>query len=204
MRYALLLLALCALSCAAEPVLLPDASPPADAGPCGGACGAGTVCSGGACVAVNAGSPVDAGALDAGPVDAGEDRPGAVDVGADTGALDAASDAPPVDLGAPDAGADGGLHDAADAPDTGCGADLSSDLANCGACGLRCPAPPPGATIACVRGTCRIQTVVCTEGIANCDGLDDNGCEVDLTTSANCGACGRRCDAGTCIDGRCQ
>ena len=75
MRYALLLATL-ALACAADPVLLPDASPPADAGPCGGACGAGTVCSGGACVAVDAGTvedrpaPVDLGAPDAG-VDAG-------------------------------------------------------------------------------------------------------------------------------------
>ena len=80
MRYALLLAAL-ALACAADPVLLPDASPPADAGPCGGACGAGTVCEGGACVAV------DAGAVDAPQGDAG----GGADV----------VDVTAVDMGAP-------------------------------------------------------------------------------------------------------
>jgi hypothetical protein len=146
---------------------------------------------------------VDTGALDAGTVDVGEDRPAPVDMGTDVG-----SDAGPMDLGATDTAADSGPRDAASdaagAPDAGCAADLSADLANCGACGHRCPAPPPGATMACSRGACRISTVICTAGIANCDGLDDNGCETDLTTGANCGACGRRCDAGTCIDGRCQ
>lgn len=88
MRSLLLALLLCA--CAADPVLLPDS------GPCSSACGAGTVCSGGACVAV------DAGALDSGSqVDAGapgEDRPivvdlGAPDVGFDAGPADSGSDA---------------------------------------------------------------------------------------------------------------
>lgn len=70
------LAALLALSCAADPVLLPDA------GPCSSACGAGTVCINGACVAVDAGS--DAG----GTIDLGapEDRPQVVDLGvADAG-----------------------------------------------------------------------------------------------------------------------
>ena len=65
MRYALALL-FALTACAAEPVLLPDASTP-DAGPCGGACGAGTVCVGGACVVVDAGAP-DAVAADSGAV----------------------------------------------------------------------------------------------------------------------------------------
>lgn len=47
-------LCLALAACAADPVLLPDS------GPCSSACGAGTVCQGGSCVAV------DAGALDAG------------------------------------------------------------------------------------------------------------------------------------------
>lgn len=78
-----LLAALLTLACAADPVLLPDS------GPCSSACGPGTVCSGGACVAVDAGS-------DGGFVDLGvpEDRPapvdlGASDVGGDVGAMDA-------------------------------------------------------------------------------------------------------------------
>lgn len=78
----LALLALLALAaCAADPVLLPDS------GPCSSACGAGTVCQAGACVAVDAGS--DAG----GVVDLGapEDRPQAVDLGAPDVGVDAGS-----------------------------------------------------------------------------------------------------------------
>lgn len=84
-------LALCAAACSADPVLLPDA------GPCSSACGAGTVCMGGACVAV------DGGALDGGSaVDVGEDRPVVVDLGA----VDVGFDAGPADTGAVDAGVD--------------------------------------------------------------------------------------------------
>ena len=87
----LLFLALLALGCAADLVPLPDASPPADTGPCGGACGAGTVCQSGACVAVDAGAPedrpavVDLGAEDAGTDAGAMDVPRAVDTG---GAVD--------------------------------------------------------------------------------------------------------------------
>ena len=84
------LAALLLAACAADPVLLPDA------GPCSSACGAGTVCSGGACVAVDAGS--DAGFVDLG---APEDRP------------------QPVDLGAEDAGTDAGAMDVPQAVDAG-------------------------------------------------------------------------------------
>lgn len=82
-------LALLLSACAADPVLLPDS------GPCSSACGAGTVCSGGACVAVDGGS---ANALQV--VDVGEDRPVAVDLGSPA---DAGFDAGPVDAGAVDA-----------------------------------------------------------------------------------------------------
>ena len=73
------LAALILAACAADPVLLPDA------GPCSSACGAGTVCVSGACVAVDAGT--DAGTVDVGGA---EDRPS------------------PVDLGTPDTGVDAG------------------------------------------------------------------------------------------------
>lgn len=80
-----LALALLLSACAADPVLLPDS------GPCSSACGAGTVCSGGACVAV------DAGTVDVGTP--GEDRPAPVDLGSP---VDAGS---PVDVGVMDSGA---------------------------------------------------------------------------------------------------
>lgn len=86
MRY-LTTLALLALACAADPVPLPDVQGVPDAGPCGGACGAGTACEGGACVAVDGGGAVG---------DAGADAPPAVDLGA------------PMDVDAPGAVADAG------------------------------------------------------------------------------------------------
>ena len=85
----LFLAALALAACSADPVLLPDA------GPCSSACGAGTACMGGACVAV------DAGSVDAPVVDVGEDRPVVVDLGA----VDVGFDAGPADVGT-DAGTD--------------------------------------------------------------------------------------------------
>ena len=83
-------LALLLCACAADPVLLPDS------GPCSSACGAGTVCSGGACVAVDGGSPVDVVAVTDQGVDAPMivDRPAPMDTPvtvADAGAVDAGS-----------------------------------------------------------------------------------------------------------------
>lgn len=188
MRYALAL-ALCALSCAAEPVLLPDASTP-DAGPCGGACGAGTVCVGGACVVVDAGAP-DAVAADSGAViDVGEDRPAV-----DAGALDAVT----VDAG--------GMDVASDALDAG------------GAVDVQWPALPDGSyawdVAACER--CRVAhaTCTCTNGravytcvaeYAECDGDFRTGCEAHITEDrANCGRCGSACvSVLVCRNGRCQ
>lgn len=105
MRFPFLALSFALAACAAEPVLLPDASTP-DAGPCGGACGAGTSCVSGACVVV------DAGALDTGsPADAtGDDRVALPDFGPrDTGI-----DVGPMDAGVVDAGSprDVGTQDA--------------------------------------------------------------------------------------------
>lgn len=93
-----LALALLLCACAADPVLLPDA------GPCSSACGAGTVCSGRACVAVDAGGSDVVAVADQGVdapmiVDQGTamDTPVAVaDAGADSGsAVDVARDVDP-------------------------------------------------------------------------------------------------------------
>lgn len=182
--------ALCALSCAADPVLLPDASGSPDAGPCGGACGAGTVCMGGACVAV----VVDGGALDTGTVDAWSDA-GAVDV-------PVALDVPPLeDIGvcrpACGPGAEcvgvacrctGTLRACA-----GACVDTTSDPGNCGACGRACLAGQ-----ACNGGNCG-----CAPGRQTCGTLGLCGSEI-ATDIFNCGACGNRCTtAQTCTAGRC-
>ena len=63
----------CLAACAADPVLLPDA------GPCASACGAGTTCVGGICVAIDAGAP------DVPAVDVGEEFPTIVDPAPDSG-----------------------------------------------------------------------------------------------------------------------
>ena len=178
-----LLFALCLalVACQADPVLLPDAATP-DAGPCGGACGPGTVCSGGACVAV------DAGAVDAPVVDVGEDRPAPVDLGTedagfDAGPVDTGTDAAPLDAG--DAGPfrpmlpDGSYY---------------HPVGACERCSVR-------------NGTCECGdgglVYTCREGFAECDGQYANGCEADITTNAaHCGGCGIRCHSALrCVNG---
>ena len=130
-----LALALLLCACAADPVLLPDA------GPCSSACGAGTVCSGGACVAV------DAGAVDTGAP--GEDRPAPVDLGAMDAGAPAAG---PMDSGAVDAGSPRDVVDAGRCPlgpvakCDGRNVDLVNGerdgglVRHCGACGVSCAA----------------------------------------------------------------
>jgi YD repeat-containing protein len=54
----------------------------------------------------------------------------------------------------------------------GCEANLLTDPANCGGCGVSCAAP--NATGACTFGQC---SLVCTAGFSDCDGIESNGCE---------------------------
>ena len=142
MRFALLALLALLAACAADPVLLPDA------GPCSSACGAGTVCQGGACVAVDSGTvdaPRDneAGVI----VDVGVDRPAAVDLGtldtgSDAGAVDVGSDVPVDTYGACLANGirtcDGRNVDIQGGERDG-GVD-SGRVYHCGGCGITCAA----------------------------------------------------------------
>lgn len=82
----------------------------------------------------------------------------------------------------------------------GCELDLSSDLANCGACGQTCESP--AATAACIAGKCSLQ---CVDGFADCDGNLSNGCEIDAKYDPNnCGACGHVCTGGfNCMVSHC-
>ncbi|MEY4578087.1 MAG: hypothetical protein RL701_2790, partial [Pseudomonadota bacterium] len=81
------------------------------------------------------------------------------------------------------------------------------DPAQCGGCGIGCPALPRTARVSCERGTCAVGT--CEAGYADCDADPSNGCEVDLNTFDDCGACGASCvlphaEATACVDAQCQ
>ena len=95
-----------------------------------------------------------------------------------------------------------GFADCDGSPANGCEVNVTSDVANCGACGIAC-GPRPNAFSACASGACLIA---CNAGFGDCDGNPTNGCEVSLATDRNnCGACGRACSAlQTCISGACH
>ena len=83
--------------------------------------------------------------------------------------------------------------------------DTVSNVASCGACGVRCGVP--NATAACQNGMCAVGA--CVAPFGDCDRAPDNGCEANtLMDAAHCGGCGMacparphattRCDAGRC------
>lgn len=84
-----------------------------------------------------------------------------------------------------------------------CGVDLSSDDENCGSCGHRCPTlGAVNAVTKCVEGECKLG---CSTARMDCNGLAEDGCEVDVTRDAkNCGLCGNACPANfACSSGEC-
>ncbi|MEZ4391859.1 MAG: hypothetical protein R3A48_12245 [Polyangiales bacterium] len=103
-----------------------------------------------------------------------------------------------------------GYGDCNGSPGDGCEASLRDRVDHCGACGARCDRA--NATSVCSNGACRVGA--CATGFATCDGVDENGCETNLTADVqNCGACGRRCslanagatcDSGVCAVGSCS
>jgi len=96
-----------------------------------------------------------------------------------------------------------------------CGTNLLSDQDNCGTCGNACPRFEPLHMIArCVKGGCELEclstprptpTGVANTEFKNCNGLLDDGCEIDLLSdAANCGVCGHACGPKQrCFDGKC-
>lgn len=62
------------------------------------------------------------------------------------------------------------------------GFDLTSDVDNCGACGVVCGAP--NAITACENGVCLVAE--CEPDWADCDTLYENGCEHDLSAGVTC------------------
>ena len=88
----------------------------------------------------------------------------------------------------------------------GCEVDTSSDINNCGGCGVACPAVANG-SVACMGGKCVIAG--CAGNYRDCDGMFGDGCETDISSStAACGGCGMACPAiahgvAACTNGAC-
>ncbi len=124
-----------------------------------------------------AGCNVDPFCLDCGDggVDAGHDAGPP-----DSGVHDAGHDAGPPDAGPADAGPDGCLADEiCNGLDDDCdgivdeGIDTSTDLNNCGGCGIVCA--PPHAFASCTGGVCGVES--CDVGYYDMDGDPTDGCE---------------------------
>lgn len=86
----------------------------------------------------------------------------------------------------------------------GCESDLSSEVNHCGKCTTVCMAD--NAASVCDRSKCLQSS--CNTGFGDCDGLEGNGCEVDLRkTLVHCGACNKKCEVpegtGACVDSAC-
>jgi hypothetical protein len=74
--------------------------------------------------------------------------------------------------------------------DNGCEIDTTRSTLHCGACGRMCALPHANAT--CAERACRVSS--CEVGWGDCNGIPDDGCEVDLRTdAANCGGCAFAC-----------
>ena len=84
-------------------------------------------------------------------------------------------------------------------------ADLTSEMSDCGACGIGCAYNVRNAVEACVYGKCQRT---CDSGWGDCNGNRDDGCETHISADPkNCGGCGIVCDgiAGqACVDGQCM
>ncbi len=85
--------------------------------------------------------------------------------------------------------------------DGGACVDVRFDPSNCGACGVPCP-PVPNAQRLCLNGLC--TRTACNAGFDDCNGLPFDGCEAELAVDPmHCGACGRGCFGGPCVNGSC-
>jgi hypothetical protein len=93
---------------------------------------------------------------------------------------------------------DGNYGDCDGDPTNGCETDVSGSIQHCGSCKGTCS--KAGALSAtCTNGKCDPPT--CDASHQDCDGNPANGCETDITLSANCGRCGHACDAAdTCLN----
>jgi serine/threonine protein kinase len=94
-----------------------------------------------------------------------------------------------------------GYDDCDGVEENGCETFLRTDPDHCGSCTTACPALPH-ALVGC-GDACRIWR--CEVGYEDCNGVGDDGCEVDVNSDrSHCGACGQRCRGrAQCQHGRC-
>lgn len=82
----------------------------------------------------------------------------------------------------------------------GCEVQLGTD-SNCSGCADACSFAHADGS--CVQGTC--QMADCWTNFEDCNLDTSDGCEADLTSSQNCGACGVQCQATeSCDQGQCK
>jgi hypothetical protein len=106
------------------------------------------------------------------------------------------------------ASCDPGFGDCDESYANGCETSLST-LADCGACKAACEGAH--GVSECQGGACVIVT--CSFGFDDCNGKYDDGCEVSLDTTKDCGSCGNgckiehgfpACQTGECAVAACQ
>jgi hypothetical protein len=79
---------------------------------------------------------------------------------------------------------------------------VSIDDPSFGCAGPTCqPCAPPHGAGACAAGQCAPGK--CAKGWADCNGLASDGCEVDLSATTSCGACGVTCTGSPHADSAC-
>ncbi len=91
--------------------------------------------------------------------------------------------------------------------DDGCEANIGSDTEHCGACNVSC-APQNVEEALCEKGQCSYAGQ-CDDGFDDCNGVTEDGCEVDLMQDTNnCGACTEQCSTNhgtsSCEGGSCS
>lgn len=99
-----------------------------------------------------------------------------------------------------------GFGNCNNSPLDGCETKLSDSPSNCGMCGRSCAAPHSQG--ACLSGQC--ASGACDMGFKDCNTSRQDGCETPvLTSTTDCGDCGKVCDpqhtvSGRCTNGGCQ
>jgi hypothetical protein len=102
-----------------------------------------------------------------------------------------------------------GFADCDHSAGNGCEVNIGADINNCGHCGGVCNLAHTSQL--CSSGACVVGT--CNNGFADCNGLSQDGCEVNTTTdNSNCGGCGANCStectgnvtATSCVASTCE